>query len=216
MVTVRDAIGDLPNLSGSDGSGGANGSSGSGGSSGANIANHVAIAHSDLNILRFSYIPRGCVAADWRDLPDQLIPWCLTNTSDSHTDWKECFGRLNWDWRWPTCITTKPSIFKACVLHPEEDRVYSVREGARAMGFPDTFEFMGSIRAQYRQNGNAVPPPMAKAIGKEIVIAFEQLPVDDNLNWSEEDSSEEEVLTKRILSESHKTESDRRNKSQKI
>ena len=44
----------------------------------------------------------------------------------------------------------------------------SVRECARSQGFPDTYKFFGSILDKHRQVGNAVPPPMAKAIGLEI------------------------------------------------
>lgn len=39
---------------------------------------------------------------------------------------------------------------------------------ARIQGFPDEWQFSGSKTAQYRQIGNAFPPPVAKAIGREI------------------------------------------------
>lgn len=54
------------------------------------------------------------------------------------------------------------------VLHPNQDRIVSVRECARSQGFPDEFKFCGTSQDRYRQIGNAVPPPMAKAIGLEI------------------------------------------------
>jgi DNA (cytosine-5)-methyltransferase 1 len=49
-------------------------------------------------------------------------------------------------------------------LHPSSNRGLTVREAARIQGFPDTFVFEGSERAQYRLIGNAVPPPMARQI----------------------------------------------------
>lgn len=39
---------------------------------------------------------------------------------------------------------------------------------ARIQGFPDDWIFTGSKTAQYRQIGNAFPPPVAKAIGEAI------------------------------------------------
>ena len=58
------------------------------------------------------------------------------------------------------------------VIHPNQDRVISVRECARAQGFPDSYKFSGEIQAKYRQIGNAVPPPLGQAIGIEIKKAL--------------------------------------------
>ena len=49
-------------------------------------------------------------------------------------------------------------------IHPFEDRLITVREQARLMGFPDEHVFLGSRDNQYEQVGEAVPPPLAKAI----------------------------------------------------
>ena len=54
------------------------------------------------------------------------------------------------------------------VVHPNQDRVISVREAARLQGFDDTYQFYGTINEKFRQVGNAVPPPLAKQIGIEI------------------------------------------------
>ena len=47
-------------------------------------------------------------------------------------------------------------------------RVVSVRECARSQGFPDTYRFYGSVLDKHRQIGNAVPPPMGRALGLQI------------------------------------------------
>jgi len=41
----------------------------------------------------------------------------------------------------------------------------SVRECARAQGFPDRFQFFGNVNHRHKQVGNAVPPPLARALG---------------------------------------------------
>lgn len=52
-------------------------------------------------------------------------------------------------------------------LHPWEDRSLSHREAARLMSFPDHYKFAGANFT--RQIGNAVPVLMAKAVGLEIL-----------------------------------------------
>lgn len=136
----------------------------------ADLLNHVAKAQSHINQLRFENVPVGRPGADWRDLPDQLIPFCLPNTSDRHNDWAGLYGRLAWDWRWQ-CLLTSPNPFRSIVVHPVQHRLISVRECARAMGYPDHFEFKGDLKGQYRQNGNAVPVPLARAIALEVAKA---------------------------------------------
>ncbi len=53
-------------------------------------------------------------------------------------------------------------------LHPDENRGFSVREAARIQGFPDSFTFEGLQSIQFRLVGNAVPPPVAKALAEVL------------------------------------------------
>lgn len=55
-------------------------------------------------------------------------------------------------------------------VHHLYDRVVSVRESARLQGFPDSFVWPDRIPRlqQYRQVGNAVPPPLARAAGEAL------------------------------------------------
>ncbi|CAJ0908026.1 1314_t:CDS:2 [Entrophospora sp. SA101] len=53
-------------------------------------------------------------------------------------------------------------------IHPTEYRYISVREQARLQTFPDDFIFYGTLRSQYRQVGNAVPPLLSKVIMQEV------------------------------------------------
>ncbi|MEM1541754.1 MAG: DNA cytosine methyltransferase [Ignisphaera sp.] len=49
-------------------------------------------------------------------------------------------------------------------LHPYENRLLTVREQARLMGFPDNHVFFGDRDQQYNQVGEAVPPPLSYSI----------------------------------------------------
>lgn len=67
----------------------------------------------------------------------------------------------------PTIMTHRHSYY-----HPVENRYLTQREAAALQSFPNDFEFMGPLSAQWRQIGNAVPPLMAKAIGKSITKMY--------------------------------------------
>lgn len=54
-------------------------------------------------------------------------------------------------------------------IHPILPRCITAREAARLHGFPDWFSFYPAKWHAYRQIGNAVCPPVAKAIGQEII-----------------------------------------------
>ena len=56
-------------------------------------------------------------------------------------------------------------------IHPFENRLLTVREQARLQGFPDNHVFYGSKDEQFNQVGEAVPPPLAKAIA-EVVYEY--------------------------------------------
>ena len=59
---------------------------------------------------------------------------------------------------------------------PERDFVgmprLTVRMVARLQGFPDEWELAGRKTPQYRQVGNAFPPPVAAAVGKMLVTCL--------------------------------------------
>jgi len=59
---------------------------------------------------------------------------------------------------------------------PEKDFIgmprLTVRMAARIQGFPDHWQFSGKKTAAYRQIGNAFPPPVAHAVGAQIIAAL--------------------------------------------
>lgn len=48
----------------------------------------------------------------------------------------------------------------------------TLRMTARLQGFPDEWKFHGSKTTRYRQIGNAFPPPVAKAVARNLSIAL--------------------------------------------
>jgi DNA (cytosine-5)-methyltransferase 1 len=75
--------------------------------------------------------------------------------------------RLAWDALSPTLLCS-PDQKRTELCHPSEDRPLNVREYARIQTFPDDWEFKGTVAAQYRQIGNAVPVNLAYHLGRAV------------------------------------------------
>ncbi len=170
MVSVGEAIGDLPRLGLGEG-GEEVGYGGPARSAYANklrnpaggTFNHFAARLSKVNIQRLRHIGPG---GSWRDIPFDLLPagMKLARKSD-HT---KRYGRLTPHGLSGT-IMTKCDPHWGAVFLPDQDRTLTVREAARLQSFPDSYRFLGSRVAQYEQVGNAVPVLMAEAIGRALV-----------------------------------------------
>jgi DNA (cytosine-5)-methyltransferase 1 len=111
---------------------------------------------------------KSCNGSESRQ-ENTLIPWCLVHTANRQYQWSGLYGRLSLKGYFPTTVTNPEPISKqGRVLHPNQNRVISIRESARSQGFPDHFKLVGSVLDRYRQIGNAVPIPLAIALAREF------------------------------------------------
>lgn len=76
--------------------------------------------------------------------------------------------RLAWEGRCPTLRAgtgaDKGSFQSVRPIHPQEDRVITVREAARLQGFPDDHRFHATVWHSFRMIGNSVSPLIAEAV----------------------------------------------------
>lgn len=121
------------------------------------LCNHSITLHKDRTKEIIAMVPDG---GNYKDLPHELwqtrkvnIAWTRMNSQ------KPCF----------TIDTGHNHHF-----HYKENRVPSVRESARIQSFPDTFEFIGIKTSQLKQVGNAVPPILAQAVAKQIILLLKK------------------------------------------
>lgn len=114
------------------------------------------------------YIPEG---GSWKNIPYDKLPDRMKKIRDDmkryHSpNFYRRFGRNEIN----GTITAAATPENSGILHPIEDRRYSVREIARIQSFPDTYEFIGSsVSSKYKIIGNAVPPKLGEVIGKSII-----------------------------------------------
>ncbi|MBE0609380.1 MAG: DNA cytosine methyltransferase [Dehalococcoidia bacterium] len=96
------------------------------------------------------------------DLPNRLRPPC----HQGEHSYKSMYGRLEWNKPAQTVTSGFGSIGQGRYMHPELPRALTPHEAARIQGFPDYFDFTSEVRrtALAQMIGNAVPPPLAKAV----------------------------------------------------
>lgn len=162
IVTVYDAIGDLPRL---------------GKGTGARQMSYLPDSQSEFAKMLseessgqfvYDHMTRPVRADDrqafslmtsktlYSDLPQHLRRY----RSDTFVD---KYKRLAWDDLSRT-ITAHIAKDGYWYIHPEENRTLTVREAARIQTFPDHFRFSGTRSDAFRQIGNAVPPLLARSV----------------------------------------------------
>lgn len=134
---------------------------------GSSLHNHYAPNLSEKNLARIASLRAG---QDWRDLPIDLLPEGMRRAK--RKDHTRRYSRMTWDGIPRSIITRFRDPKSGEYTHPDQDRTISIREAARIQSFPDRFVFEGSNTEQYDQVGNAVPPLLAEAIGREIAACL--------------------------------------------
>ncbi|WP_299179910.1 DNA (cytosine-5-)-methyltransferase [uncultured Chryseobacterium sp.] len=128
------------------------------------LYNHIAPGLSKLEWEMAKHIPEG---GNWQNIPETIPSKRLEQIrrSGGRTTY---YGRLRNDKPAFTITTYFNRLGNSSNLHPEQQRMISIREGARLQSFRDSFIFYGSRTSQYKQIGNAVPPLMARAIAETL------------------------------------------------
>lgn len=132
-------------------------------------ANHYRSKVTPANIERFSHVPQG---GGWQDIPMSLRLPCHQTVDPRSGGWPDVYGRLRLDGQCPTITAGFDSFTRGRYGHPIANRALTPREAARLQGFPDDFVFEGNRWDVRLQIGNAVPPPLAAVIGRQIVRAL--------------------------------------------
>jgi DNA (cytosine-5)-methyltransferase 1 len=83
-----------------------------------------------------------------------------------HEKWRKLIpGRPSWT------VTAHLSQDTYSHIHYDDaqGRAITIREAARLQSFPDGYRFHGNMGDAFRQIGNAVPPLLARALGKKVI-----------------------------------------------
>ncbi len=127
---------------------------------------HVGRTYQKMSLERYAAISEG---GNRFDLPERLKYECWKKHKRGAAD---VLGRLRWD---APSLTIRTEFFKpekGRYLHPDNDRALTHAEAALLQGFDARHKWCGSKLQIARQIGNAVPPPLAKAIARPIMRAL--------------------------------------------
>lgn len=132
--------------------------------------NHYAPAPSSLALARMQVIPLGGDKRDVLRTAPHLAPPSWNRVSGEVTD---VWGRLKWDQPSNTLRTALQNPSKGRYIHPDQNRVISLREAARLHTIPDSWTFCGLPTQVARQIGNSVPPALGRAIARSVRALFD-------------------------------------------
>ena len=128
------------------------------------LYDHLTAKLSDLDMEMVVAIPPG---GNWKDIPLKTVKKSKRlqqiRASGGRTTY---YCRLKYEDPSYTINTFFNRPGNGCFIHPVQNRLISLREGARLQSFPDDYRFFGSKPSKYKQIGNAVPPLMAKEVAK--------------------------------------------------
>jgi DNA (cytosine-5)-methyltransferase 1 len=126
---------------------------------------------SALNLKRLQHIPPG---GGFEDLPVELRVDCHKQGA-AKIGHRNVYGRLSLDEPASTITARFDSFTRGRFAHPTEHRNITLREGARLQGFSDSHRFVGTQEEIAALIGNAVPPPLARAVGRAAFDYLERL-----------------------------------------
>ena len=122
---------------------------------------HVTTQNSEIVLKRIKTVLPG---GNWKDIPLELMQ-VNGDYKKIHKAHSMIYKRL---------IKTKPSVTitnfrKGMIIHPTENRLFSIREAARIQTFPDSYEFEGGLSEMQQQVSDAVPILLARKVAESIL-----------------------------------------------
>lgn len=108
---------------------------------------------------RYRHIDPG---ENWAAIPRRLMKNYATPES--------CHTGIYYRLKWNAISKVIGNFRKNMLVHPSQGRGLSIREAARLQSFPDDHLFLGPLNDRQQQVGDAVPPLLAEAVGKVMML----------------------------------------------
>lgn len=118
------------------------------------LTNHVTVNSKPITIERIKQIKSGQCMKDLDDSNPYKTKGIYTNY---------CLRQ-----KYSDILVTQIHISKNLLIHPKENRIYTVREALRLQNFPDSFSFSDDIKVgdMYQMIANSIPPLLMEEVIK--------------------------------------------------
>jgi len=127
---------------------------------------HFWLEPTPLALERLTHVPPAGDIRDIAKAAPHLVPDSWWKVGGKIID---IWGRLEWDAPSKTVKAGFHHPSKGRYVHPEFDRLISIREAARLQSIPDSYKIEGTMYQCARQIGNCVPYKMGKAIASDVL-----------------------------------------------
>ena len=127
---------------------------------------HTSPGFQPINVQRVKRIPKD--GGSWSSLPDSLKIKSMLKKNRRPGSYPDIYGRMVWDEPARTITRECGNLGNGRYLHPEKDRLVSVREMSLLQGFPEDYPFRGNRQNMYNQIGDSVPPSISMIIASHV------------------------------------------------
>jgi len=133
----------------------------------AKVRDHVITKNTPLVIERIKTVPPG---GNWEDIPRKLM-----QVDGKYGGIEKAHSMIYKRLRKNEPAITITNFRKGMMIHPTQNRLFSVREAARIQTFPDDYTFKGGLSAKQQQVADAVPVMLAKKVSESVLKHLHQV-----------------------------------------
>jgi len=133
----------------------------------AKVRDHVVTKNTPIVIERIKSVPAG---GNWENIPLKLM-----QVDGKYGGIEKAHSMIYKRLRKNEPAITITNFRKGMIIHPTQNRLFSVREAARIQTFPDDYVFKGGLSDKQQQVADAVPVILAKKVSESVLKHLHQI-----------------------------------------
>jgi len=127
----------------------------------ARVKDHVTTKNTPIVIERMKAVPEG---GNWENIPLKLM-----QVDGNYSGIKNAHSMIYKRLRKDEPAITITNFRKGMIIHPKQNRLFSIREASRIQTFPDDYAFEGGLSDRQQQVADAVPVMLGKKVAASLL-----------------------------------------------